>query len=589
MVPNGLIANFERQALNHQQNQRWDDADATWRQILAIEPYNAQARFGLANCLLVRGKFADAAEIYRQLAIELPDLSEIQRNLGSALSELSKHKEAAAVFRRGVALSPGDVDLLFRLADAYRFQNQFDLAIETYSRVLQLDPRRAVAHLNLGLVLESVGRVDEAIACYQKSEALAPDDLLPAGNRLFAMLHVPQFSAAEIGRQHALWNDRFARALSQNIPPHLNDPDPNRRLKIGYVSADFRVHAVALFLLPLLAHHHHRHFEIFCYSNVAKDDEFTDRMRGHSDIWRDIQKTSDAQLAQQIRDDQIDILIDLSLHTAGNRLLAFARKPAPVQATYLGYCGSTGLTAIDYRISDPYLDPPGSDESCYSEKTIRLPRTYWCYRSEWPAPQTNPLPAMKNGFVTFACFNHFSKISPATWQTWQSILRHVPNSRLTVHAPQCSRRNSIAESFARAGLDPKRLTFIGKVPTSVYYANYLSVDVCLDPFPYGGGTTTFDAVRMGVPVVTLRGRTAVGRGGASILSNLGLPQAIAEDEEQYIQIAAALAGDLNRLSQLRYTLPERMRQSPLMDESAFVRDMENLYRQMWRAWCEEHR
>jgi len=268
------------------------------------------------------------------------------------------------------------------------------------------------------------------------------------------------------------------------------------------------------------------------------------------------------------------------VHMEGNRLLAFARKPAPVQVTYLAYCGTTGLDAIGYRLSDPYLDPHGGDESGYSEKTVRL-RSYWCYAPPADAPEVGPAPVKTNGYVTFGCLNNYCKITPDTWAAWIELLRRVPDSRLVVHAHQGSHRERARKRLADAGIDPERLEFVAGLPLAKYLAEYRRIDVGLDPFPYPGGTTTCDALWMGVPVVTLMGRTAISRGGLSVMENLGMGEWIARDAERYVELAVSTARNVETLSAIRAGLRERMRGSVLMDGPAFARDMEAAMRRMW--------
>jgi predicted O-linked N-acetylglucosamine transferase (SPINDLY family) len=326
--------------------------------------------------------------------------------------------------------------------------------------------------------------------------------------------------------------------------------------------------------------------EIFCYSSIVLGDAFTEQLRQCANVWRDIVGLSDSQATDLIRQDGIDILVDLALHTSGNRLRIFARKPAPVQVTYLGYCSSTGLKTMDYRFSDPYLDPPNSDLSVYSEKTIRLPKTYWCYASPGQTPEPSPPPVEKAGYITFGCLNNFAKVSPAI-DLWAEILNGVPRSRLIVHSQPGTHLNAVRERFEIKGISPDRLEFLGRQHWPEYVQTFGRIDIALDPFPWGGGITTCDALWMGVPVVTLLGRTAVGRGGASLLSNIGFPDLIARTPEQYVRIAIDLAQDLPRQAELRRTLRPRMQASPLKDAPLFARNVEAAYRQMWRNWCVE--
>ena len=337
--------------------------------------------------------------------------------------------------------------------------------------------------------------------------------------------------------------------------------------------------------LPLLESHDHGSFEIFCYASTRAVDAVTDRCRAQADVWCDARGLSDEQLASAIRRDQIDVLVDLTMHMSDNRLLVFARKPAPVQVAYLAYCATTGLDAMDYRLTDPYLDPPGGDERFYSEQSVRLPETYWCYQPPKETPPVGAPPALEAGQVSFGSLNNFCKVTLPTLATWARLLQAVPGSRLLLHAHAGSHRDRVRAFLAEQGIAAGRLTFVDFLATADYFGVYRRIDVALDPLPYGGGTTTCDALWMGAPVVSLAGQTAVGRGGVSILSNLGLPELVARDGEQYVQIAASLAGDLPRLSQLRAGLRDRMRKSPLMDAPRFARNIEAAYREMWRRWC----
>lgn len=366
---------------------------------------------------------------------------------------------------------------------------------------------------------------------------------------------------------------------------HSNDRSPNRRLRIGYVSPDFCGHPVAQFLLPLLETHDHRQFEVFAYSSVLVPDAVTERCRTAVNVWRAASRLSDEELAAAVRADQIDVLVDLSMHMAGNRMLVFARKPAPVQVTYLAHCGTTGLETIDCRLTDPHLDPPGANDRFYSEESVRLPETYWCYRPLADSPPVGSLSDAGTSSVMFGCLNNFCKVSEPTLQAWCRLLCAVPRSRLLLHARRGTHRDRVVSRLNNQGVRCDRLTFVDFLPTHEYLQLYQQIHVALDPFPYGGGTTTCDALWMGVPVVSLAGQTAVGRSGLSILSNVGLPELVASDADQYVRIAAELAGDRPRLALLRDTLREQIRKSPLMDAPRFTRAVETAYREMWRRWC----
>jgi predicted O-linked N-acetylglucosamine transferase (SPINDLY family) len=318
---------------------------------------------------------------------------------------------------------------------------------------------------------------------------------------------------------------------------------------------------------------------------MVHGDAITDRLRSHAHTWRPIHGLSDDKIADTIREDRIDILVDVTMHMTGNSLLVFARKPAPVQVTYLAYCSTTGLTAIDYRVSDPYLDPPGVDESVYSEKTIRLPETYWCYKPIFAPPKIGPAPATERGYVTFGSLSNICKVSPQNLASWVELLQFVQSSRLVLSLHEGAFRDRLLQHFESNGITRNRIQFTAKVAIPEYFALYNGIDIALDTFPYAGGTTTCDALWMGAPVVTLAGKTAVGRGGVSILTNVGLHDLIARTNEEYVRIAAGLAADLPHLSNLRANLRSRFEQSPLMNAAQFAQNLEAAYRQMWRTWC----
>jgi predicted O-linked N-acetylglucosamine transferase (SPINDLY family) len=550
-----MIQQLLESALQHAQAGRPQEAERLYRQVLALEPRHAQA----------------------------------WHNLGVALAHQGRVQEAMASFQQTLALEPNFPEALFNLGNAYKDSERMDDAMAAYRQALAIRPSYGTARLNLAATLLDIGQLDQAIGILRRLVQDEGNFVMAHSGLLYALHFHPDSDAQSLLGEHRQWSDRHARPLRGQIRPHDNDPSPQRRLRIGYVSADFRFHPVGRFLAPLLAHHDHGPFEIFCYGDVQHADEMTGRLRSACDVWRDIRGGSDEQVAELIRQDRIDVLVDLSLHTGGNRLLVFARKPAPVQVTYLAYCSTSGLETMDYRLTDPHCDPPGLNDANYSETSIRLPCTYWCYEPWTPTPAVNDLPAKSTGQVTFGCLNNYGKVSLAAWRTWQALLAAAPNSRLVVHAPPGTHQDQTAGALSAAGIDPRRLSFVPYASTDDYFRHYHQIDIGLDPFPYGGGTTTCDAMWMGVPVVTLAGRTGVGRGGVSILSNVGVPELIANSVEQYVEIARSLAGDLARLAQLRATLRGRMRESALMDAAGFARDVEAAYRQMWRQWCRRER
>jgi predicted O-linked N-acetylglucosamine transferase (SPINDLY family) len=339
-------------------------------------------------------------------------------------------------------------------------------------------------------------------------------------------------------------------------------------------------------MLPLLQHHDSSQFEVFAYADVPAPDSVSAQVEAHVRVWRNIAGMEDSELADLVRSDQIDILVDLAAHTAGGRLLAFARKPAPVQVNYLAYCSTTGLDAIDYRLTDPFLDPEGVELSDYCEKSIYLPKTYWCYSVPGVSLPVRPRPAEQAGTVTFGCLNNFCKVTNDTLRVWGRLLALVPNSRLLIYARMSSQRRRVEDVMGAFGVDGSRIKSIDYQSFENYLATYHQIDIGLDPIPFTGGSTTCDALWMGVPVVSLAGRTAVSRGGLSLLSNVGLPELVAGSEDDYVRIAAELAEDWPRLALMRQALRARLKASPIMDPTRFARDIETAFREMWRIWCQ---
>jgi protein O-GlcNAc transferase len=562
-----------------------DERIAAYARAVALKPSYAEAHTNLGIALVDKQELDEAIAAFRHAVACVPDSPEFQMNLGNALMAHGKLAEAVAAFRQAIVLRPNFAEAHNNFGNAMLALGRPGDAIAAMRQAIAYKPAYSEAHNNLGNALKDQGQLEEAIAAYRRAISLRPDYAEAHSNLIYAMHLHPSCDAKSIVEEHRRWNTQHAEPLKQFIPFHTNDRSPERRLRIGYVSPDFFQHPVGRFLLPLLEHHDKNQVQIFAYSQVQLPDAMTQRLRLYSDQWRNIVGLSDAQTADLVQQDQIDILVDLTMHTAGNRLLVFAHKPAPVQVTYLAYCSSTGLETIDYRLSDPYLDPPGGDESSYSERTVRLPETYWCYQPGTFSLEINSLPGSGPDHIVFACLNNFCKVNEQALKCWIEILKAVPNSQLLLHAHQGSHRQRVRERFGREGIEPNRVRFEGSLPLSDYFRLYHGIDIALDTFPYGGGTTTCDALWMGVPVISLVGNTAVGRGGLSILTNAGLPKMAARSREEYVRLAIELANDIPRLRNLRLSLRQRMQDSPLMDAPRFARHVEQAYRQMWRTWC----
>jgi predicted O-linked N-acetylglucosamine transferase (SPINDLY family) len=564
---------------------RLDEALAAASQAVSLRPQSADLHMTLGQILKDKGKFPEAiAALQRVIALQ-PDSVQAYNVMGNVLQEMGRLDEAIGAYQQALALQPDYHLALSNLGVLFNRKGLLDEAVASVRKALAINPRFTAGWSNLGNALREQGDIDGAIDAFRRGVELSADSR-EVGNLVYALHFHPEYTPQRLYEEHAKWNQIFAEPLAGEIRPHTNNRSTGRRLRIGYVSPDFRTHPVGRFMVPLLANHDHQQFEIFCYAEMRRPDVTTSWFQSRADVWRHTVGLSDAHLADLVRNDGIDILVDLTMHMEFGRLLTFARKPAPVQAAYLAYCGTTGLRTMDYRLSDPYLDPPGNpDEQWYTEKTIRLPRTYWCYPPHDNVPAVSPLPALSAGYVTFGCLNTYAKVTPQTWEAWLQLLRAVNRSKLIVHSAQGSHRKKAHDWLAAQGIDPARVLFVGRMRTSQYFQQYSQIDIGLDPFPYTGGTTTCDALWMGVPVVTRTGQTAVSRSGSSILSNVGMPELIASSTEDYVRIAAALASDVPRLSEIRNNLRQRMERSALMDGPAFARDIEAAFRKMWHEWC----
>jgi protein O-GlcNAc transferase len=546
---------------------------------IALKPDYADPHNNLGLCLEGERAIAEF-----ETAIRLkPSFPGAYNNLGNALRESDKLKQAINAFRTAIELKPDYAQAIVGLAGALEARGDLEEAISLYRRALENHSEAPdIVENSLGTALKNFGQVPEAVQAFRRAIELNPNNPGASSNLAFTLWYDPRATAEEILEEHRRWNERHARPLRASIKPPRNSPDPDRRIKLGYVSPDFRQHATAFCLVPLLSHHDHSAFDIYCYSSVKKPDAVTDRLRPCADHWIDCFALSDEELAERIRSDGIDLLVDLSMHTADNRLLLFARKPAPVQAAWVASPCTTGLETIDYRLTDPYLDPPGQTDALYSEKSIRLPDSFWCYNPLTDLPEVGPLPATQNHHVTFGCLNNVCKLNDGVFALWSKIIQAVPDSHLIVRLPAGSPRRWATEQL---NIDPRRIRFVDRQPRFEYLETYNQIDIMLDTIPYNGHMTSLDSLWMGVPVITLVGKTVVGRAGLSQLTNLGQPELIARDESQFVQIAAGVAGDLPRLAALRGSLRKKMEKSPLMDGGRFARNVEEAYRRMWRDWC----
>jgi predicted O-linked N-acetylglucosamine transferase (SPINDLY family) len=564
------------------------DAVAVYQRAIALRPDHAWAHTNLGNAWSAQGRLDEAVDAHqRALALD-PDLAEGHSNLGAVLYEIGRVDEAIASYHRAIALRPDHPQAYTNLGCALWHQGRLDEASAALGRAIALRSDEPETYNTVGNVFKDQGRPEEALAQFRKALELEPGFLTAASNYLYALHFHPEYDAQALLTAHRHWAGQHAEPLAAQIRPHPNDPAPDRRLRVGFLSPDFRDHPVGQSLLPLFSHHDRRQSEVVCYSDVRVPDRITGQIKALVDHWRNIVGLDDSQVADRIRTDGIDILVDLSLHTANNRLLVFARKPAPVQVTMLGMPGTTGLATMDYRLTDPYLDPPGAHDAEYVEQSLRLPRCYWCYQPPEDSPDVQAAPALRNGFITFGCLNQFAKVSRLAVQVWIKILQSLTTSRLIIHSQYGSHRNTVGRLFQDAGIAPGRVEFAARVPRRHYLEQYHELDLSLDPFPFGGGISTMDSLWMGVPVVTLAGRTAVGRAGVSILSNVGLPGLVAETVDLYAAQALDWAQDLARLTRVRSGLRAQMRSSPLLNGPRYAADVDAAFREMWKTWCRKH-
>jgi predicted O-linked N-acetylglucosamine transferase (SPINDLY family) len=532
------------------------------------------------------GRLAEAEAIYRQILLQAPSHAEALHLLGALASQTDRSAMAIELISRAIEIKPSLIEAYRNLAVVLSENDRLDEAIALLRRAIDIQPGYANAHSSLAVALAEAGELEQAIAAFHRAVELRPGDANLHSNLAYIVQFHPGYDAGAILEECRRWSRQHERSVSSaRADSFPNDRSPDRRLRIGYVSGDFSGHIVGRNVLPLLQNHDRGKFEIFCYDNSWLADDITRKFCAAANHWRQINAADDSQTIEMIREDGIDILVDLSLHLGHNRLTVLARKPAPVQVTFAGYPGTTGLDAIDYRLTDPFLDPPGHGNSLYSEKSIRLAHSFWCYDpvAMHPADElpVAPLPALAAGGVTFGCLNNFRKVNERVLELWSIVLRAIPESRLILLAPRGNSRRRVLDR-----LDFSRVEFVDRQDRAAYLKTCDRIDIGLDTFPYNGHATSLDCLWMGVPVVTLIGRTVVGRAGLSQLTNLGLTELIAQTPEQYVQIAVELAKDLPRLAEMRRTLRARMQASPLMDAPGFARDIEAAYRQMWRNWVD---
>jgi protein O-GlcNAc transferase len=568
---------------------------AAYGQAVKYKPDSAAAHYNIGSAHLRLGNTGEAMAACRQAVALKPDFADAHVSLGMALGSqaqsLGKFDQAEASFRRVLEINPGLAEAHNNLALVFSRSNRLAESIASFERAIKIKGDYADAYANLGCALKDIGRLAEALDTLHRALEIDPDNVIAHNNLLFIHNYVGDLPAGQLLADAKRFGEVAAR-LAQPRTRWQNMPDPGRVLRVGFVSGDLSGHPVGFFLegvLAALTSGPAGTLELFAYPTLACDDETSARLRACCKGWHSAIGLSDEALAQRIAEDRIDILIDLSGHTAHNRLTMFAWKPAPVQVSWLGYFATTGLAAIDYFIADPCTLPPGQ-EVHFSEQIWRLPETRLCFTAPADDVAVGPLPALANGYVTFGSFNNLSKMNDTVVALWAQVLNAVPDSRLFLKYQQlgeASVRQGTRERFAAHGIKPERLILEAYVPRTNYLAAYQRVDIGLDPFPFPGGTTTAEALWMGIPVLTLAGERFLSRQGVGLLMNAGLPDWIATDTRDYLARAVSHASDLQRLASLRRGLRKQVLDSPVFDAPRFARHFEAALREMWRKWCSE--
>jgi predicted O-linked N-acetylglucosamine transferase (SPINDLY family) len=556
------------------------EAEAIYRRVLQQEPANAVALHMLGVLAVETGHPIEAEKLVRRAVTLRPDYANAQCNLALILNILNRHADAIAPAKRAVELSPRSADAHQNLGFALMGSGELHAAVLSFEAALTIDPNHLHALTNLATAMLLNGGISEAVELYRRAVDLAPRDVRLHDDLVFFMQFDPRCDAAQIRVELRRWWERHGAPLPRPSS-YANDRDTLRKLRIGYVSPHFRDHVVGFNVLPLLERHDRSQFEITLYSNHPERSKTAARFLAVADRWRDIVAMNDEQVAGQIRDDGIDILVDLALHMPGNRLPIFARQPAPLQISFAAYPASAGLETIQYRFTDGMLDPV-SDDGLY------LP-SFWCYQPTGDEPAVNVSPALQSGVITFGCLSDSRKINDEVLRLWAQVMREVPASRLVLLLEKGHGTKRVIDVLARESIDSSRVQWLPFTIRPSYLAYYHELDLMLDTLPYNAHTTALDAAWMGVPTVTLIGQSSVGRAGLSQLTNLGLTELAAKDAEEFVRIAVELANHRPRLAKLRASLRERMQKSPICDAAGIARAMETNYREIWRRWCEQTR
>lgn len=585
-VDQSLVASYLKKGLVCHAAGEVDEAAGLFTKIVAIEPHHPEANYRLGLIDHQLGRHTEAVKRLEQLLPLMGEGDQFTFNYGTVLLAMEKYPEAAIQFRKSIDKVPTNADVWGNFGIALQRMGEYEAAGGSYIEAIRLRPENVENVYNLASLYYTCGLAADAEACFHHVIRLQPDHSIAYNDALLMSQYSASVTADALFARHCEFASQFETPLKKHWQPHTNLPNPEKRLKIGYVSADLRNHAVAFFLEPMFDYHDRHNVEIYCYHNHTQHDEVSDRLQANTDQWVVCSDLSDDELAARIRADGIDILIDLSGHTAGNRLLTFARKPAPVQITFNGYPATTGLTAMDYRITDATLDPVGMTECYHSEKLLRVPSVI-IFKPSAESPALTPLPALSSEFFTFACMNSLIKITDKAIRVWSTILAGKPNSRLmlaNVSNPAISKR--LLSKFEEHGIAADRLMLMPPMPMKDYLALHEKIDLALDPFPYNGGTTTNHSLWMGIPVLTLQGCSAVSRSAGAVMASAGLNQFVTHSEDEYIERALSISADLVALDEVRQSARSRFVSRSMEAPLELTRYFEAALRVAWRTWCQ---
>ncbi|MEN8134471.1 MAG: tetratricopeptide repeat protein [Thermodesulfobacteriota bacterium] len=549
-----------------------------------VKPKFTEAYFELGNTYHLFGQREKSIECFKKALAINKNYLRAWNKLGIIFYELGRHEDIVTCFKRAIEINSLDPNLHSNLAYALINTGRLQEAENSCKKALDLNKDYAPAYRNLGAICEKMGAANDAVSFYRQSLALDPEHNTHS-SILFDLNYVPTVSQEEIYLESLRWNELYAPTTLTDEQSLENDREEGRRLKIGYLSPDFCDHSVSYFIEPVLRYHNRENIKVYCYANVEKTDVVTQRLRDAADEWHDIWGMEDTKVIDLIKENEIDILVDLAGHSKGNRLLVFAQRPAKVQITWLGYPNTTGLKALDYRLTDAIADPPGEADKLHSEKLIRMKNGFLCYQPEATAPEVRPAPCIKKGYITFGSFNNMSKISTEVVRLWAEILNSVTNSRLLLKSSIFANLESkvrYIKMFEAYGIVANRIEILGRLPKKEAHLDlYRKIDIGLDPFPYNGTTTTFEALWMGVPVVTMLGDRHSGRVGASIMNHTGLKELVAESWVEYKNLTVSLAHNIDKLTELRGSIREKLQQSSLMDSQQFTKTLEGIYKEIY--------